>query len=141
MKTKGTLIAFVIVLLFSALPSKSQNLTPPKDGAAIRLASNKIEVSSGGEVSADVWLVKSKRYVSREFGGLQAKAPEGIKISFEPKDANKNVFSMHVKADNAVAKGKFTVVIKGEGKNFQKVTSSVISLIVGDSIVAGTEQN
>lgn len=132
---------FTVSLLLNTLPSFAQNLTPPKDGASIRLAANKIEVSSAKEFTTDVWLVKSKRYATRQFGGLQANGPQGVDISFEPKDENKDVFSMKINVDKGAPLGKFTVVIKGDGENSRKVKSSVVSLIVGEGTMAGSEGN
>ena len=129
------------LLLLNSLHIRAQDLIPPKDGAAIRLESSKIEVSSVKEFVANVWLVKSKRYVTREFGGLQAKGPQGVNISFDPKDENMDVFSMKIKVDKEASLGKFTVMIKGEGKNAQKVRSSVISLIVSDGTIAGSDED
>ena len=129
------------LFLLNTLNIKAQDLTPPKDGAAIRLENSKIEVSSEKEFVANVWLVKSKRYVTREFGGLQAKGPQGVNIYFEPEDEKMDVFSMKIKVDKGASLGKFTVMIKGEGKNSQKVKSSVISLIVSDGTIAGSDED
>ena len=138
---KEIFTVLTILFLLNSLPAKAQDMTPPKDGAAIRLASSKIEVSSAKESVTDVWLIKSKRYVTRDFGGLQAKGPQGVIISFEPKDENKDVFSMRIKVEKGASLGKFTVMIKGEGKNSQKIKSSVISLIVSDGTIAGADED
>ena len=141
MKMKGIFTVFVFTCLMYTMPSLAQNLTPPKDGASIRLVTNKIEVSSKEAFATDVWLVKSKRYAARKFGGLQAKGPQGVKISFEPKDENKDVFSMKINVDKEAPLGKFTVVIKGEGENSQKVKSSVVSITVAEGSIAGANRD
>ena len=129
------------LLLLNVGSLQAQDLTPPKDGAAIRLSTNKIEVSPAKDYTADVWLVKSKRYSSREFGGLQAKGPSGVNVSFEPKDENKDVFSMKIEVGKEVSPGKFTVMIRGQGENAQKIKSSVVSLIISEGNIAGSEGN
>lgn len=131
----------VALLLLNMGPALAQNLNPPKDGAAIRLVNNKIEVSPAKEYTVDIWLVKSKRYASREFGGLQARGPEGVNVSFEPKDKHKDVFSMKIKVAEEASRGKFTMMIKGMGENSQKVKSSVVSLVVSAGTMVGVEEN
>ena len=134
---------FTVILSFillSAVPTFAQDLTPPKDGAVIRLASNKIVVAPGKASVVDVWLVKSKRYASREFGGLEAKGPDGVNISFEPKDDSHDVFSMKIKAGKEASPGKYSMMIKGKGENGQKVKSSVVSVIVGNDSMVDSDQ-
>ena len=134
---------FTIVMslsLLTAVPSLAQDLTPPKDGAVIRLASNKIQVSQKKEAVVDVWLVKSKRYAKRGFGGLEAKGPSGVSVSFEPKDDKAEVFSMKIKAGKEASPGKFSMMIKGKGENAQKVKSTVVSVIVGDDSMVDSDQ-
>ncbi len=131
------LFSFIILSSFIGFTGIAQDLNPPKDGAVVRLSNTKLEVTIDKELSNDVWLVKSKRYEKRNFGGLQAKAPAGVTISFEPKDEIKNVFTMKIKLDAEAKPGKYMVVIKGSGENAHKVKSSLISLVVAEGTLAG----
>lgn len=139
MKISGIFTILSVLVLFT-LPSQAQNLTPPDDGAAVRLMDTKLEVSTAKEFSTDVWLVKSKRYTKRAFGNLQAKAPKGVEIYFQPKDDNKNVFTMNIKVTEEADLGKYMVIIKGSGENSQKVKSSLLSLVIGDGTIAGVDK-
>ncbi len=134
------LVASFTIMCLTVIGGYAQDLTPPKDGAVIRLVNTKIEVSGDKDLSNEVWLVKSKRYQKRNFGGLEAKAPEGVKITFDAKDESKNSFMMNVKVGDDAKPGKYMVVIKGSGENSHKVKSSLISIVVAEGTFADTDK-
>ncbi|MEO1049223.1 MAG: hypothetical protein AAFX87_01265 [Bacteroidota bacterium] len=129
------------ITLIASFSLKAQDLTPPKDGAVIRMAEHKFEVKAGKSQTADVWIVKSKRYRKVTFEGLKTRAPEGIEVSFVPVNAEEGKFKMNISVSSAAAPGKHMLILKGDGKNAYKLKSTTFSIAVGGKAIAeGSEK-
>ena len=109
---------------------------PPRDGAIVTMKQTTITVSPGSEKEAEVLLIRSKKYKKARFGGLTARAPEGISIDFTQDAQNKDLYRMLVKVATGTPVKPYTVVVRGQGNNAHKIKGLAVSIdLGGDQIV------
>ena len=114
----------------------SQNL--PKDGAILVIKEKSFNLTTGKALTTKIELVKSKRYQKAKFGGLSARTPEGITISFEKDIENSNLYLMTLLADDNASKDSYTIIIKGEGNNSHKVRGITIKVNLDQNPIVTT---
>jgi len=134
MKSIG--ITLVTILLFCTSNIMSQNL--PKDGAILVIKEKSFNLTTGKALTTKIELVKSKRYQKAKFGGLSARTPEGITISFEKDIENSNLYLMTLLADDNASKDSYTIIIKGEGNNSHKVRGITIKVNLDQNPIVTT---
>ena len=136
--TKITYLLCVSLLLCSFSLVKAQQV--PKDGAVLSMEQSTLKVALGSQVEADVVLVRSKKYKKAKFGGLMARSPQGMEIDFEQDTQNADLYKMIVKVSEDVQIKPYTIVVKGQGNNAQKVKGLAVSIeLQGDQIVESNE--
>lgn len=123
-------IPLFAILLFSFASINAQDLTPPKDGAALRMKSNNHEIKIGDAASTDIWLVRSKRGKKTSFEGLKATAPKGLEINFEASSDDPDHYTMQVSANSELQPGQYMLIIKGDGNNSHRLTGTTCTLTV-----------
>lgn len=127
---KKIIIPFFVIFLFSFSQIQAQDLTPPKDGAALRMKSHNHEIKVGDDASTDVWLVRSKKRKKTSFEGLKASAPKGLEVNFEPSSDNPDLYTMKISANSEVVPGQYMLIIKGDGNNAHRLTGTTCTLTV-----------
>lgn len=121
----------LFILFFFAFSSiQAQDLTPPKDGAALRMKSHNHEIKVGDAASTDVWLVRSKKRKKTSFEGLKATSPKGLEVDFEPSTDNPDHYTMKISANTEVKPGQYMLIIKGDGNNAHRLTGTTCTLTV-----------
>lgn len=119
-----------IFFLFTVAGLQAQDLTPPKDGAALRMKSHNHEVKAGDAATTDVWLVRSKKRKKTSFEGIKATTPKGLDVNFEPSSDNPDHYTMKVTANNDMKPGQYMLIIKGDGNNAHRLTGTTCTLTV-----------
>lgn len=123
-------LPFVAFLLFTTYSTQAQDLTPPEEGAILRLESTKHKAKVGGECTADIWLIRSNSSRKTKFEGLQVNAKSGISASFETNGNTPDMYTMKVSVSPDVSPGNYTLLIKGDGRNAHKIKGSLVTLNV-----------
>ena len=123
-------LPFLAFLLLATFNLQAQDLTPPEEGAILRLESTKHKAKVGGECTADIWLIRSNSSRKTKFEGLQVNAKPGINASFESDQASPDMYTMRVSVSDDVAPGNYTILVKGEGRNAHKIKGSLVTLNV-----------
>lgn len=119
-----------VIFFFSCAAIYAQDLTPPKDGAALRMKSNNHEIKIGDAASTDIWLVRSKRGKKTSFEGLKATAPKGLEVNFQASSNDPDHYTMQVSANSEVQPGQYMLIIKGAGSNSHQLTGTTCTLTV-----------
>ncbi|MEM7551468.1 MAG: hypothetical protein AAF363_17430 [Bacteroidota bacterium] len=119
------LLSFIFVF---PLLSQAQTFDKPERGAVIRMNDYSHKMQAGTSSSVETWLIKSKREQKREFGNLVSSQPNGLKVSFEPKEGD--LYLMTLEASNDIKPGSYTLMIKGSGKNAHKTRSTTFNVNV-----------
>ncbi|MEL7004811.1 MAG: hypothetical protein AAFN93_19045 [Bacteroidota bacterium] len=127
---KKFIIPLFAIICLSVGSLKAQDMTPPKDGAALRMKSHNHEVKIGDGATTDVWLVRSKKKKKTKFEGLKATAPKGLEINFEASGENPDHYKMQVIANAEVKPGQYMLIIKGDGNNSYQLRGTTCTLTV-----------
>jgi len=132
MKNSGKLIAIIVfgISTLFVLSSHAQVLDPPKDGAALRMENYKLQLKPGESITQKVWLVRSHSYRKAKFDGITASALEGFEFTFTPIEDEPDVYQLRISADEKVELRKYNILLKGEGKNSNKVKLRQVTLLV-----------
>lgn len=131
---KRTLLTISLIFIGGLL--WAQDLTPPKSGAVLRIDKAPQEVNLGENTQADVWLIRSKTSSKTVFEGIKANAAPGVLVTFESHNQDKDRYVMNISVAPAVKPGKYTILLKGQGKNAHKVKGTTFSLVVADQLNA-----
>ena len=126
---KSALFLFFTFLSVSTL-LQAQDLTPPKEGAILRLESTRHEAKVGGECAADIWLIRSNSSRKTKFEGLQVNAKSGISATFIADSNSPDLYTMKVLVSPEVTPGNYTLLVKGAGRNGHKIKGSLVTLLV-----------
>ncbi|MEQ8477695.1 hypothetical protein [Fulvivirga sp.] len=131
---KNFFTILLVVVFINIADTYAQEL--PKDGAVITIEDKKLILTSGEPLTADLSLLRSKRYQKAEFGGLTARTPEGIKAEFVQDEEQNDLYHLTLTADKTAADNNFTLIIKGEGKNAHKVRGLAVTVNMNSSQIA-----
>ena len=131
---KRTLLTILLLSMGGLL--WAQDMTPPKSGAVLRLDEISQEVNLGDNTQAEVWLIRSKTSRKTVFEGLKANASPGVLVTFESHNQDPDRYVMNISVAPAVKPGKYTILLKGEGKNAHKIKGTTFSLVVADQLNA-----
>jgi|GEM_PF-5775263 len=129
-------ILLTITLISCSLVILAQDMTPPKSGAVIRMEKVQQEVNLGDAAQTDVWLIRAKTSKKTTFEGIKANAAPGVLVTFEEHNQEPDRYVMNISVAPAVKPGKYTVLLKGEGKNAHKIKGTTFSLVVADQLNA-----
>ena len=127
----------VLALIIFAGTTFAQDLTPPKQGAVIRMETFSYDINSGDELAAEVYLVKSKSSKRTKFDGLVVRGPKGIDATIEERGNN---FLMKIKIDDELAPAKYTLMLEGKGRNAHKIRSATFALNVTESEIIAEKE-
>ena len=120
----SSLLALILVLGYSG------QAQTPKDGAIIKLDRTDISIESGTEASVQIQVIRSKRYQKTKLGlPVVASSIEGLAFVINEGDES-DQYLLAIKADEGIAPGKHTLVIKGDAKWGRKIRSSLLSVEV-----------
>ena len=125
-----------ISLTLCAATLWAQDMTPPKTGAVLRLESTQKAVNLGDDAQTDVWLIRSKTSRKTSFEGIKANAAPGVLVTFQAHNQEPDRYVMNISVAPAVKPGKYTVLLKGQGKNAHKIKGTTFSLVVADQLNA-----
>jgi hypothetical protein len=133
---KKPIYTLALIVLASITNIMAQEL--PKDGAIISIENPVINLNAGLEFESTVKLIRSKRHKDADFGGLMARTPQGLNIKFTEDSENKDTFKMIVSADENLELKAYTVIVKGEGMNAQKVRGITLTINMSANQVVTT---
>lgn len=136
MKSISTI--FCVILLFCVSNLIGQDL--PKDGAILVIKEKSFNLKPGIKLTTNVELIKSKRYQKAKFGGLTARTPKGVTISFEKNTENNDLYSMTLLADETISNESYMIIIKGDGHNSHKLRGTTIKVNLGQDQVVTANQ-
>ena len=114
----------------------AQDMTPPKSGAVLRLSESQQAVNLGDETQTEVWLIRSRTSRKTFFEGIKANTAPGILVTVMSHNQEQDRYVMNISVAPAVKPGKYTVLLKGEGKNAHKIKGTTFSLVVADQLNA-----
>jgi hypothetical protein len=129
------IFTFVILNIISiGLVSAQQEASNPKNEFNIELSNNKLEIKPGEEKDITVKLIPSKSYAKlSSVMGLSSMLPEGVHIVFEPSSGIIVATQVHVKIDESVKPGSFTIIINCTMNHKNK--GAMLKLIINESSV------
>ena len=122
------------VIFINILDTNAQEL--PKDGAIITIEDKKLILTADEPLTAELTLLKSKRYKKANFGGLSTRVPEGITAEFVQDEEKLGLYHLTLTADESITNDSFTLIIKGEGKNAHKVRGLAVTVTTTISQIA-----
>ena len=135
---KNQFLTTLAVILISS-SAFAQEMVPPKKGAKIYVENKSIEISEGGEVTFDMYLLKSKAAKRASFANPRFLAPDGLDFYLKQDAQDPNHYSVIVKADD-IKSGNYSITVAGKTSGTHTVTGSILSLTVNPgSVVASTE--
>ncbi len=132
---KNTFLLIGAFLLF-AFPMSAQDITPPKTGAVLRMENTNHKLAIGEDFSSEIWLIRSKANKKTTYEGLKANAAPGVLVTFKPDNQQPDRYVMNISVAPAVNPGKYTVLVKGKGKNAHKLKGTTFSLVVTEQLNA-----
>jgi hypothetical protein len=130
MTMKNILLTLVVVTLANVL--HAQEKARPNKEFTVELSATTIDIKPGESKSVEVALLRSKSYSkSNAVLGLSSSLPEGVQISFEPKEGVIEKSMINISTDGTAKAGSYTVIINSVIQNKSK--GKILKIVVTES--------
>lgn len=128
-----------IGILFFSVSVFAQDFEVPKKGAKIYVENNSIEIDQNGEVTFDLFLIKSRSAKRTSFANPRFLAPEGLDFYLKQDALDASRYSVIVKASD-IKTGNYSVTVAGKTSGTHSVTGTILSFVVkSPSVVASSD--
>jgi hypothetical protein len=120
---------FAVLFLFSATLSYAQTVEIPQKEFTISLSDEKVNLARGENKTFDVRILKSRAYQKGKTKmGISSALPQGLTLSFDPKEGNADVIKGTITALADTAPGVYSVIVNAT-INY-KTKGSILKIIV-----------
>ena len=126
------LAALLILFAVTATTAVAQDFETPKTGAKIYLTENNMELSTNGEQTFDVFIVRSKKASRTKFDAPKFAGSKDLEFDVQQNPDNKDHYTVTVKASD-VASGKYFYTITSRSNGVQRINGTTTSIKVGNS--------
>lgn len=140
MKNLTTIFTLALITISSAAMAQDTDL--PAKGAKLFLANNNMEITSTGEQTFDLWVVRSSKAKRVKFEVPKFSGSEDLDISIVPNPENRDNYKVTVKTKD-VASGKyFYTITSNSNYSYKSITGTTASFtVVATKSVASAKGN
>lgn len=116
------LLVLPLIYMTSLISLKGQEI--PKKGFNVLLSSNTIELGTTDSASADISILRSKRFKNAEVGlKVSGAIPDGVSITFDSSSTLSSTAKMNITVENGAAPGTYMLILYAKTPEFRKGTT------------------
>ena len=135
---KNHIFTTLLVLLIS-ITTFAQEFAQPKKGAKIYVQSNTLEVEQDGQITFDLYLVKSKAAKRASFEDPRFLTPDGLNFFVKKDQEDPSHYAVILQASQ-IESGSYSVTVTGRTSGSHTVTGTILSCnVTNASIIASKD--
>ena len=134
---KNYILTTLFVLCIGSV-TVAQEFEVPKKGAKIYVETNALEVEEAGQITFDLYLVKSKAAKRVSFDDPRFLAPDGLDFFVKKDEDDPSHYEVILQA-NQIQSGSYSVTVMGKTSGAHSVTGTILSCNVKSSSVVASK--